>query len=99
MSSCFGEKGKTSHLFVAPLGCLPCISHTREGNAPFVPQGFPLLLFACILADFAGHFRFILVFFAGSASKKHQNKPFLSADGAKRAEKWKALTPRRFDLA
>jgi len=54
-------------------------------------QGFPLLLFACILADFASHVRFLLAVFAGSACKNRQQKPLVSAVDAKRAEKWKAL--------
>jgi len=52
-------------------------------------QGFPLHPFPCILACEAGHFLFAV--FAGEACKNSKKIPFVSAVGAKSAEKGKAL--------
>jgi hypothetical protein len=50
-----------------------------------------MLPFPCILACFAGHFLYIFAVFAGEACKNSKNIHFVSAAGAKSADKEKAL--------
>ncbi len=47
----------------------------------------------CMLAGFADHFWSSFAVFAGEACKNSKTRPFVSAVGAKSAEKGKALGP------
>ena len=55
------------------------------------PQGYLILSFPSILACFAGEFQGMFAVFAGFACKNSKHTPFVSAAGAKRAEKEIAL--------
>ena len=64
-----------------------------------IEQGFPMLPFPCMLAGFAGHVLSMFAVFADFACKNSKHIPFVSAVGAKSAEKGKALGENSRDLS